>query len=325
LARAFQAPGVMALPGGEWRPSADEDVSPVAPAYVTAFEGTKVATAFPLKAYEAMRDDRARVEGFEAAIKARMAPGGVTVLEIGPGPFALLSIAAARHGAARVFAIEGNPEAVALAREAVAVAGFADRIEILEGHSTEVDVPEKVNVVIAEILGSIASEEGCVATLRDARRFLHKPDSVDSWIPLGVETYCSPVFLEGHGDMTVEETQQPVRRCSIDPDVCSLAWPQMIESYCFDQPVSLTDVWSRELFFCVQGPARLSGFGFFIRVFFAETAPIEFEDSSTWQQVVTLLAPAPLRLGEPEHTVCVKGMANLTPLPARYTFSTRVT
>ena len=39
-------------------------------------------------------------------------------------------------------------------------------IEVIEGYSTDVTLPEKVDLLVAEIVGDIASEEGLVAGIR---------------------------------------------------------------------------------------------------------------------------------------------------------------
>merc|ERR1712118_195220 len=108
----------------------------------------------------------------------------------------------------------------------IQAANLDNRIQVIEGLSTAVDLPEKADVLVAEIIGSIGSEEGAVATKRDARRFLREPQRADSWIPLSCETYCTPIFYKDHRALTVEELQRPLRACAIDPRVCLLATPK---------------------------------------------------------------------------------------------------
>ena len=43
-------------------------------------------------------------------------------------------------------------------------------IEVIEGFSTDIELPERVDLLVCEIAGSIASEEGMYATIGDARR-----------------------------------------------------------------------------------------------------------------------------------------------------------
>ena len=78
----------------------------------------------------------------------------------------MLAISAARAGAKRVYAIEVNNAAYIAACETVRMAGLEDIITVLEGFSTEVELPEKVEVIVHEIIGEIATQEGVVAALR---------------------------------------------------------------------------------------------------------------------------------------------------------------
>ncbi len=80
---------------------------------------------------------------------------------MGTGPFAVLALLAARAGAAKVYAVESNPAAAERARAAVRAATDVAPgvIEVLEGLSTAITLPQKVDLVLAEIVGSVASEE----------------------------------------------------------------------------------------------------------------------------------------------------------------------
>ena len=79
-------------------------------------------------------------------------------MDLGTGPYALLALDAARAGAKRVFAVEADPRSAQSAREAVVAAGFESVVEIIEGVSTTITLPEKGDVLISEIVGSLASE-----------------------------------------------------------------------------------------------------------------------------------------------------------------------
>lgn len=126
--------------------------------------------------YGHMESDRIRAKLYEDAI-VRLAPGR-TVLDIGTGSGALWALASARAGARKVYAIEVLPGPAAQAKEAVARAGYADTITVLEGLSTRTQLPERVDVCVSEIIGSVASAEGVVAVLQDAQQRLVKPGGV---------------------------------------------------------------------------------------------------------------------------------------------------
>ncbi len=140
--------------------------------------------SFENSAYAAMRDDKQRTPYFEKAIINRLndptlapeGPESQVVLDLGTGPYALFAILAAKNGAKKVYAVEASPVAAAMARETVKKLGYDDVITVLEDFSTNVVLPdgEKVDFVVAEIVGSVASEEGAYATIVDAHERLVK-------------------------------------------------------------------------------------------------------------------------------------------------------
>ena len=172
----------------------------------TATDGfsDKSFISFDEGAYAAMRDDVRRTPLFEEAIKRRLAKaprGTLTVLDVGTGPYALLALAAARAGAKKVYTIEANAEAASRARAAIKKASDVPTgtIQVIEGFSTSIDLPEKVDVLVAEIAGSIASEEGAIATIRDAQsRLVKQPGDPSSYIPYACQTIGAPASYALH-------------------------------------------------------------------------------------------------------------------------------
>lgn len=159
-------------------------------------------TAFSADAYKSMAGDQSRTPPYEQAIKERLAgTTGKVVLDIGTGPFALLALIAARAGAAVVYAVEANAQAAALAREAVAAATDVPEgvVQVVEGFSTDVTLPQKVDLVVSEIVGSVASEEGIYATMQDAQaRHVARPCDPASYIPCRVVTLAAPFSYALH-------------------------------------------------------------------------------------------------------------------------------
>jgi protein arginine N-methyltransferase 1 len=161
---------------------------------------------FDLRGYQGMRDDDNRTPRFVEAIERQLAASASTgrgrvVLDIGTGPFALLALAAARAGASRVFALEADGRMAAAARDAVAAATDvpAGLVEVIEGLSTQVSLPEPADLIVAEVVGNVASEEGFVATMRDARdRHAAHPSDPASFIPCAIETLGAPMSYVLH-------------------------------------------------------------------------------------------------------------------------------
>jgi protein arginine N-methyltransferase 1 len=142
---------------------------------------------------------------------------GQVVLDIGTGRDALWAVHAARAGARHVFAVEQQPATAAQARRTVADAGLADRVTVIEGLSTEAVLPQPAQVCISEIVGNIASSEGAVAALNDARERLCTADC--TWIPFRIQTWAAAIDLSpvlAPGDYALAEESLPYLRHVFD-------------------------------------------------------------------------------------------------------------
>ena len=70
---------------------------------------------------------------------------------------------------------------------------------LFQGYSTEVELPEKVDLLVGEIIGSVATEESVYSTIRDAQaRFMKDPYNAASYIPQRVQTLIAPVSWPFH-------------------------------------------------------------------------------------------------------------------------------
>ncbi|HWN42377.1 MAG TPA: amino acid adenylation domain-containing protein, partial [Thermoanaerobaculia bacterium] len=123
--------------------------------------------------YGAMAEDEERNRRYREAIAE--AVRDKVVLDIGTGAELVLSRLCVEAGARKVYAIEAMEESYRHARERVEALGLADRISLIHGWSTEVELPERVDVCVSELIGCIGGSEGAAAILNDAKRFL-KPD-----------------------------------------------------------------------------------------------------------------------------------------------------
>ncbi|PIR20867.1 MAG: hypothetical protein COV45_04755 [Deltaproteobacteria bacterium CG11_big_fil_rev_8_21_14_0_20_47_16] len=129
-----------------------------------------------LSTHAILLKDSIRMDAYRKAIQAVVKPGMV-VADIGAG-LGVLSHMALDAGASKVYAIEFDEETIQLAEK-------DDRITWVQGLSGEIKLPEKVDVIVSETLGSLALDENTLPTLIDARkRFLKKggaiiPDHVD--------------------------------------------------------------------------------------------------------------------------------------------------
>jgi amino acid adenylation domain-containing protein len=120
--------------------------------------------------YYAMTHDDQRNRRYRAAIRKHVR--GRTVVDIGAGADAILSRFCVESGASHVYAVELMRESSARARAQLASLGYLDRVTLICSDSADVELPEKVDVCVSEVLGTIGSSEGVVPILNDARRFL---------------------------------------------------------------------------------------------------------------------------------------------------------
>ena len=128
-----------------------------------------------------MLADRERTLAFIEVIRATVGPDDI-VVDVGTGS-GLLAIAAAQAGARHVYAVEAT-DIDAVAQRTFEANGVQDRITLLRGLSTEIELPERATVLVSEMIGNDALEERVLEVTLDARERLLTPDA--RLIPRGV-------------------------------------------------------------------------------------------------------------------------------------------
>jgi len=136
--------------------------------------------------------DQARVSAFRSAIEEVIKPDHV-VLDLGCGT-GILGLLACQAGAKRVYAIDQGGM-IELARAIFVENGFQDRVRFIKDVSSRVELPEPVDVVLADQIGHFGFEAGLFEYFGDARRRFLKPDGVT--IPRHLELYICPIEFEG--------------------------------------------------------------------------------------------------------------------------------
>jgi SAM-dependent methyltransferase len=121
-----------------------------------------------------MLDDSRRTNDYLAAIADAVRPGDV-VLDIGTGS-GILAVAAARAGARRVFAVEAS-DIAGVAERVFAANGVDDSVTLVAGWSRQIELPERADLLVSEVIGSEPFEEEILETTLDARRRLLKPEA----------------------------------------------------------------------------------------------------------------------------------------------------
>ena len=151
--------------------------------------------AYDDQAYDGFMAAGQRNTAYRQALGAA-SPGRV-VLDIGTGRDALWAITAARAGARQVYAVEAQATVAAQAERAVRRAGLASLVQVITGRSQDIELPGPAGVCVAEIIGNIASAEGALATLADARRRLCAPGCL--MVPGRAQTMTAAISLSQDG------------------------------------------------------------------------------------------------------------------------------
>ncbi|GJL56404.1 MAG: hypothetical protein NPIRA02_35360 [Nitrospirales bacterium] len=144
--------------------------------------------------YFAMTHDERRNRAYRKAIE-QVVPGK-TVVDLGTGADVALARMCIEAGAERVYAIEMLENAYNHARDLIERTGLTEKITLIQGDATHVQLPECVDVCVSELLGHIASSEGVVRILNDARRFLKKDGvMIPHWSATNIAAVTLPESL----------------------------------------------------------------------------------------------------------------------------------
>lgn len=143
--------------------------------------------------HQEMIRDAVRTNAYEEAIlKNKDFIKGKSVLDVGCGT-AILSVFAVRAGARQVYAVEASDMAIK-AREVVKANGFADVIKVIHGKVEEVELPEKVDVIISEWMGYALLYESMLGSVLFARDKWLQPGGL--MLPTRATIYLAPVTHE---------------------------------------------------------------------------------------------------------------------------------
>ena len=139
--------------------------------------------------------DRARIAAYTAAI-AEVVNVGDVVLDLGAGT-GILGLLACRAGAHRVYAVDAG-NMIEVARELCCANGYDDRVTFVKKLSLDTELPERVDVIVADQIGRFGFDAGILEYFADARiRFL-KPGG--RLIPKRIRMWVAPVEAPAQRD-----------------------------------------------------------------------------------------------------------------------------
>ncbi|KAK3141148.1 hypothetical protein QOZ80_4BG0330130 [Eleusine coracana subsp. coracana] len=151
--------------------------------------------------HEAMIKDRIRTDAYHAAIMHHQKfIEGKVVMDVGCGT-GILSVFCARAGAKRVYAVDASEIAIQ-AREIVKANNLSDQIVVIHGRVEDVDIEEKVDVIISEWMGYMLLYESMLPSVLFARDKWLKPGGLilPSHATLFLAPITNPERYEGSVD-----------------------------------------------------------------------------------------------------------------------------
>jgi len=258
---------------------------------------------YPDWIYEIMETDEVRNRPYRDVI--REAVSNKVVLELGTGRKALWAVYCAEAGAKRVYAIEANKKAYEASLELVRSRNL-ENVHMICGFSDQIQLPERCDVLVHDLVGDIGSSEGMIPFIEDAKRRLLVSNAIH--IPRRCTTYG--VLAEDPklslAERALSYAIRGFRRFDAlffvrffgFPRSAALSEPQVFEDILFDRPQQLST--STQLDIEIQRDGELRGVLFFIRLHFSETELVDTWASQTsWSTpYVRLEANTSVRKGD---------------------------
>ena len=139
------------------------------------------------RTHEALLGDRVRMRAYGEAIAAAVRPGDV-VLDLGCGS-GILSMMAARAGARKVYAVD-RAAVLDDARETARRNRLDGRIEFIRSTFDDLELPERADLVVHELIGSRFWDEGLLAAIAQARRRHLAPGG--RLLPFRIDVFVAP-------------------------------------------------------------------------------------------------------------------------------------
>ena len=127
---------------------------------------------YSVSSYGRMIADESRMAAYVAAMRRAIKPDSV-VLDIGTGP-GLFALVACQLGARRVYAVEPD-NIIQVARETANSNGM-NQIDFIQDLSTNVTLPERVDVIVSDLRGVLPWFQGHIGSIIDARMRLLAPE-----------------------------------------------------------------------------------------------------------------------------------------------------
>lgn len=158
--------------------------------------------------------DEERTKAFGKAIAATVRRGDV-VVDMGTGS-GVLAMLAAQAGAKKVYAVELDRNNIATLGAVFRANGLDDRIVLIQGDVRKIDLPEKVDVIIGEMIATALIEELQVPAMNNMLRFAKRGRQATRVVLSGYRTYVdlvnNPETYYGHSFKIVRYEYSDMRQ-----------------------------------------------------------------------------------------------------------------
>lgn len=132
--------------------------------------------------------DEVKLAAYRAALAEVVRPG-MTVLDLGCGT-GILGLLAAEAGARTVYAVDSG-SVLGAARAVAHLNGYSDRIIGVREFSTQVTLPEPIDVAVCDQIGGLAYDAGVLEYFCDARTRMLVPNG--ALVPSSFQLFLAPV------------------------------------------------------------------------------------------------------------------------------------
>jgi predicted RNA methylase len=248
-------------------------------------------------AYDMMCYDLDRMNAYKQAIQKNAKDK--TIVEIGTGSRAPLALMCAEAGAKLVYAIEADPDAAQQAEQLIKSKNLEHKIKVIHGYSTEIELPERVDLCVSEIIGNIGSSEGAISILNSGVKHFLKDDA--SLIPERCVTQIAPVFLPDNlyeSDLVNEVLQNyvnqiyqavgyefPITRYAVYnfPESNIIVAPEIFEDIHFNHNPGPED--NKDVEFHIPNDCRFDGFLLWVCLYVDEDNIINTFRNISWAPI----------------------------------------
>ena len=267
-----------------------------------------------IEMHRRMVSDRVRTNAFAAAIREVVQPGDV-VLDVGTGT-GILAMFAAKAGARQVYAIDAT-DIAEVATDLVVANGLSDQVQVIQGRADEVQLQQKVDLIISEWLGSVVFVEGMLHAVLDARDRNLAPTGrmLPSKVRVLIAPLDDPILYNAEGpgfwreridDLDFSSLQEAellqgrTVQTRVDPATVLAPGQAFLELDLLT--ASVEDAWFEgQLEFVPRRDGVLNGFGVWFEADLSPSVTLDTGPScpeTHWAQTYLSFTPQPVRAGE---------------------------